>query len=263
MRLVAGDASIEVDPDVGGRLVSWRVGDLELLGARSGVPEEYGCYPMAPWPGRLRGNEVQVGRERHEMEPTYAGWAMHGTVLARAWEVEVLGPSSVQMSIDLGSTWPWAGRTHLTWSLHGQSLTSQLTVTSAAVPFPAEVGWHPWFLRRLERGDDVAWSAAAVAMLERGDDHLPTGRRFAPTDVDGPYDDAFDVPDGRVELRWPGALSLSCQSSARWVVVFDELPDFVCVEPQTGPPDGLREAELVRPGRPKTASTTWTWTSLV
>ena len=135
----------------------------------------------------------------------------------------------------------------------------RLAVTSEGTPFPAEVGWHPWFRRRLARGGDLTWKADAVSLLERGADHLPTGRRLDPTLVSGPYDDAFEVPDGRVELRWPGALRMECQSDVRWFVVFDELSDLVCIEPETAPPGLSRNAPLVRPGSPRSASVTWSW----
>ncbi len=259
LTLTAGEAIVQVDPDVGGRLVSWCVGDLELLGGRSGIPEEYGCYPMAPWPGRLRERRVEVDGTRRKLPPTYAGWAMHGTVLGRQWRVIEATSEHVGLAIDLGADWPWPGEATLSWRLGPDSLRSDLAVTSEGTPFPAEVGWHPWFRRRLARGGDLTWKADAVSLLERGADHLPTGRRLDPTLVSGPYDDAFEVPDGRVELRWPGALRMECQSDVRWFVVFDELSDLVCIEPETAPPGLSRNAPLVRPGSPRSASVTWSW----
>jgi galactose mutarotase-like enzyme len=259
LTLTAGDAVVQVDPDVGGRLVSWCVGDLELLGGRSRVPEEYGCYPMAPWPGRLRDNRIEVGGASHAFPPTYAGWAMHGTVLGRRWRVLDADSEHVRLATGLGAGWPWPGGATLSWQLGPDSLRSELAVSTDGPAFPVELGWHPWFRRRLVRGRDLTWSADAVALLERGADHLPTGRRLDPSAVPGPYDDAFEVPDGRIELQWPGAVTMACQSDARWMVVFDELPDLVCIEPQTAPPGLSTDAQLVRPGSPKRASVTWSW----
>jgi galactose mutarotase-like enzyme len=260
LTLQTGDASICVDPEVGGRLVSWRVGDLELLGGRSRIPEEHGCYPMAPWAGRLRDNMVEFQGVRHDLPVTYSGWAMHGTVLGRPWRVIDATPQRLLLDTDLGGTWPWPGSATLSWELGQRWLRSEICVECAEQPFPAEVGWHPWFRRRLALGGDLAWTVEAVALMERGPDHLPTGRRLDPSTVAGPYDDAFEVPDGRVELQWPGAMRLTCHSDTRWVTVFDELPDLVCIEPQTGPPGRLDPAAaLVRPGSPKRASVTWTW----
>jgi aldose 1-epimerase len=52
-------------------------------------------------------------------------------------------------------------------------------------------------------------------------------------------------------------------SRDEWVVVYDEQREAVCVEPQTGPPNGLntmpRQVTLLEPLE---ATTTWTWRRL-
>ncbi len=260
VRLTAGDAAVEVDPTAGGRLTSWRVGDLELLGARGALPEEYGCYPMAPWPGRLRGNRVSFDGRVRALRVNYQGWAMHGTVLSRRLQVVESTADRLLLQGDLGPEWPWAGEIRLVWHLRPDSFHSQLTVSADSDSFPAELGWHPWFRRRLSRGEDLRWHLNARAVLENDAEGLPTGRRLDPTSLEGPFDHAFDVPDGRTEIIWPGALHLSAECDAQWVVVFDELEDVVCLEPQTAPPDGLGPgAPIVRPGHPREANVTWTW----
>jgi aldose 1-epimerase len=63
-----------------------------------------------------------------------------------------------------------------------------------------------------------------------------------------------------VTLTWPGQLELTVSSPEQWVVVYDEQEAAVCVEPQTGPPDGLNtRPRLVTPLEPLEATTTWTW----
>jgi aldose 1-epimerase len=153
--------------------------------------------------------------------------------------------------------------------------------------FPAQVGWHPWFLRHLagpdtgadaeagaepEGGRERAGTATADAGVaisftpewqeERGADHLPTGRRLAPGP--GPWDDCFGMPGGvDVTLTWPERLELKITSRSEWVVVYDEQPEAVCVEPQSGPPDGLNTLpRLVTPIDPLELSTTWRWRRL-
>jgi aldose 1-epimerase len=254
-------AAVTIDPDLGGRLVSWVVDDLELLRVRGDAPEGFGCYPMAPWPGRLRGNRVLWDGVTRDLPITFAGWAMHGTVLAAVWAVVEVSQTLVVLTCDLGPSWPWRGHAELSWHLGPDQLRSTLAVVSDGDVFPAEVGWHPWFRRRLERGGDLAWSASSAAILERGADHLPTGRRLDPRNLSGPFDDAFHVPDGRVDIRWPDALAIRCQSDVEWIVVYDEPADVVCIEPQTAPPDGLGPDSAVRPGQPKSASATWSWST--
>lgn len=122
----------------------------------------------------------------------------------------------------------------------------------------------PWFNRSLGGTDaqDVRLDFTAAWQEERGDDHLPTGKRVDPRP--GPWDDCFGMPDGvDVTLTWPGQLELKVTSREEWVVVYDEQFEAVCVEPQTGPPNGLNtHPRLVTPLEPLEATTTWTWRRL-
>jgi aldose 1-epimerase len=98
-------------------------------------------------------------------------------------------------------------------------------------------------------------------MYARGADHLPTGALVERPD--GPYDDTFPLPGGEVGLHWPDALSARCRTDCGHVVVFDERPGAVCVEPQTGPPDWInRHPRTVAPGAPVVARATWTFVPL-
>ncbi|CAM5488912.1 Aldose 1-epimerase OS=Streptomyces tendae OX=1932 GN=GUR47_19910 PE=4 SV=1 [Streptomyces tendae] len=52
-------------------------------------------------------------------------------------------------------------------------------------------------------------------------------------------------------------------SPEQWAVVYDEQEAAVCVEPQTGPPNGLNTLpRLVTPLEPLEATTTWAWRRL-
>jgi len=110
--------------------------------------------------------------------------------------------------------------------------------------------------------DDVRLDFTAAWQEERGDDHLPNGNRVDPRP--GPWDDCFGVPDGvDVTLTWPGRLQLKVTSREEWVVIYDEQEAAVCVEPQTGPPNGLNTLpRLVTPIEPLEATTVWSWRRL-
>jgi aldose 1-epimerase len=256
--LAAGDARVEVDLADGARVASWRVADLELVGARDPGPVGHGMFLMAPWPGRVRGNEVRHDGVPHPLAPNFEGWAIHGTVLDRPADIVEATSSCVETVTPLGPGWPWPGQVRHSWCLSTTALRTEIAVESTQAVFPAEVGWHPWFRRRLGRGDDVLVDLAADAVLERGADQLPTGKVVEP-DQPGPFDDAFHVPTGGASLTWPGALTLAVASDCEWFVLFDELADWVCLEPQSAPPDGLTGGFLVRPGRPRTSAATWRW----
>jgi aldose 1-epimerase len=270
VRLVAPGAAVEVDTRWGGRVASWVVGDVELLCRHGEAPQLWGMYPMAPWPGRLRGNRVERDGRTVEFSPTFQGWAIHGTVLDRPATVVALTqePAGCRLELvsPLGERWPWAGVVRQVLELRAGWLRTTIAVESDEVTFPAEVGWHPWFRRDLadRDGNRVGGTAQvdlpATGLLERGSDYLPSGVVRDPADVPGPYDDAFVVPSGRAAIAWPGALRLDISADVGWYVLFDMLPDAVCLEPQSGPPDGLGpEAALAVPGTPRSATADWRW----
>ena len=127
---------------------------------------------------------------------------------------------------------------------------------------PASIGWHPWFLRRLDGvSGEVELDLDAGAMLVRDADGIATDRRVAPPP--GPWDDCFVDLRRPPVLRWPGFLELSVESDCPDWVIYTEPEDALCVEPQTAPPDALnREPAIVEPGRPLVATMTWRWRRL-
>jgi aldose 1-epimerase len=49
-------------------------------------------------------------------------------------------------------------------------------------------------------------------------------------------------------------------SPSEWAVIYTEQPEAVCVEPQSGPPNGLNTLpRLVTPIDPLEITTEWTW----
>lgn len=276
VRLARGGTALDIDLDRGGRAIAWTVDGLALLRPAADASIDFGMYPMAPWAGRLRGNRVHGdhqhgdGTDGHELSANHGPWAIHGTLLdARTTPVAADGDEQVDRLVvesrqDPGPRWPWPMRAVVAWEVRSDRVRSRIEVQAVDEPFPAVLGWHPWFARRLERGADAVWEMAADVMAVRGDDHLPTGE-LVPANTDaGPFDDAFRVPDGSASIRWPGALSLRV-SSAPWFVVYDEQPDWVCLEPQSGPPDGINDGlgepiTWVTPETPAVLDVTWTIT---
>ncbi|KOG54002.1 aldose epimerase [Streptomyces griseoflavus] len=268
VRLAAGDTEVTVDPANGCRLASLRIGGTEVL--RQGA--KYGSFPMVPWCGRIDGGRFRNGGEVHQMPVNSPPHAIHGTGRDVAWKTARADATSAAFTYELldpdAAPWPYPGRVTQLVELaeDGGSLTLNMGVEASGDSFPAQAGWHPWFLRRLgeegERSEDVRIDFSAAWQEERGEDHLPTGRRIDPRP--GPWDDCFGMPDGvDVTLTWPGRLELKVTSRAEWVVVYDEQEAAVCVEPQSGPPNGLNTTpRLVTPIDPLEISTTWTWRTL-
>lgn len=264
--LQVDDVCIAIDAALGGRAVSWLVGGHELLTAKGTHPVEHGMYPMAPWAGRIRGNHVRKGDDMHTLPTTYDEWALHGTVMYQPvsvieYEQQVDSAVLVARAL-LGLAWPWSGTCTVRWQLTAELLTTQVRVDAGNAPFPAVVGWHPWFRRQLKPGMDASIELHADQMLQRGEDYLPTGTYLDAGLVSAPFDDAFVVPDGVATVRWGDELELQVINSHPWYVRYDLLPEAFCVEPQSGPPNGLADlpgvpATWVRPGEPLVMTTTW------
>ncbi|WP_230423315.1 aldose 1-epimerase [Streptomyces radicis] len=259
VRLRAAGTELTLRPDEGGRISSLVIGGTEVL--RQG--ERYGSFVMAPWCGRMRDGRFRNGGTIHQMPLAGAPHAIHGTVRRRPWRTVGVRPTSAALICELTDPWPWPGRVTQLVELDedGGGVTLTLGVETLGASFPAQAGWHPWFLRRLTPdGPGVALDFTADAQLERGDDHLPTGRRVEPRP--GPWDDCFHMADGvSVTLTWPGQLELSVTSRTPWAVIYDETAEAVCVEPQSGPPDGLNtHPRLVTELEPLEITTRWAWT---
>lgn len=268
--LRSGDTVATVEPGNGCRLASLTTRGTELL-----LPgPAHGCFVMAPWCGRTDHGRFRNGGELYQLplpsaEDVRAGLggphAMHGTVRRAAWRTVKADERSAAFIVELTDPWPWEGRVTQLVELaeDGGGITLTLGVETAGDSFPAQAGWHPWFRRTLrEGGPDVQVRFDPEWQEERGPDHLPTGRRIDPTP--GPWDDCFGMPQGvDVTLTWPDELELNVTSRAEWAVVYDEQAAAVCVEPQTGPPDGLNTLpRFVTPIEPLETATTWTWRHL-
>jgi aldose 1-epimerase len=257
VRLAAGDVELTLSPGDGGRITSLAVGGTELL--RQGG--HYGCFPMAPWCGRVAEGRFLDGAALHELPLNAPPHAIHGTVRDRAWRLARAEKEMAVLTCELTDPWPYPGLVTQVAELTADSLTLSMDVEAGENSFPAQAGWHPWFRRNLG-GEDARIAFAPAWQEERGADHLPTGRRIAP--LPGPWDDCFGMPDGvAVNLTWPGQLELNVTSRAEWVVIYDEQDEAICVEPQSGPPNGLNtRPRLVTPIDPLEISTTWSWRRL-
>ncbi len=266
--LVVMDVEVTVDPSLGGRAVSWRVAGEELLHRQGDDPIEFGMYPMAPWAGRIRGNEVIGPDGPRELPATYGPWALHGTVLDQALTVveRVEDPErqAVVMETTHHASWPWPLTARVSWTLEARVLTTEIALVSPVDGSPVVTGWHPWFRRKVS-GSRGEWSLEAPRLLRRGDDALPL-ELMAGVGT-GPFDDAFWVPSGRASIHWPGQLGIDVVTEGAWYVVYDERPEAICLEPQSGPPDGLDDhpwhtAERLAAGEPRSWRTTWTMRGL-
>ena len=256
IRLACDGARVEIDPDAGGRITSLQLAGFELLVSREPNPLAWGCYPMAPFAGRVRHGRFRFRGAEHALPLGLPPHAIHGTTFTRAWIDEGGG----RLSTSLGDDWPFAGgRAVQQVTLAPGLLTLRLEVHAEAEPFPASLGWHPWFRRRLAAGSPAELAFRARWMHARDADDIPSDRLVPPPP--GPWDDCFSEVEEDPRITWPGALHLMLRSSARHWVVYDQPAHALCVEPVTAVPDALNggAAQVVEPGSPLVAEMTFAW----
>ncbi|WP_433667569.1 aldose 1-epimerase [Nocardia sp. CA-136227] len=257
--LRSADAAVHLTPDNGGRIRGLTVAGHELL--LDGDP--HGSFPMVPWCGRLRDGVLHHAGHSYPFPRDAPPHALHGLGWTRAWTVTAATETTAELSLDLGAPWPFGGTATQRISIDDRGLDLEMTISAAAMDFPAQAGWHPWFRRTLSAGDAPVRIDFAPSWQElRGADYLPSGERIAPRP--GPWDDCFGMPEGvDVTLTWPGRLELRITSPVQWVVVYDERLEGVCVEPQSGPPDGLNTLPYtVTQATPLRVRSRWSWHAL-
>jgi len=252
--LVADDGSqLRVDP-LGGRLTSLQIAGHEVLaGATTGqgdpdltVPESFrgGCFPMAPYAGRVRRGELRIGEGVLHLPITAPPHAIHGLVLDVPWMVVAQTMRSVELAVSIPEPWPWRATVRQLIDIRDGGVDITLTVTRDSQVddagnelMPAWIGLHPWFRRQLEGGAGPVRIDLPFKHMQRRDaEGIATGELIDPGV--GPWDDCFEG-EGMVTLAWPDGPTMTLSADTEVWVVFTERANEVCVEPQTAPPDAL------------------------
>jgi len=257
----AGDVVVTVEPAAGGRIGQIAVGPQELLcddPAAGAIG--WGSYPMAPWAGRLRDGRFTFDGTTHQLALNHTDedgtrHAIHGTVFDAEWTVDEVDPHAVTLHCPLDATlgWLYAGTARQTITLAHDRVTCRLRVDTDGDPFPASIGWHPWF----RKPDGLTFEPDG--MYARDGIGLP-GTTLVPP-VAPPWDDCF-VNHRPVTLHYETFhyCAVTVTSDCDHWVVYDQPAHATCVEPQSGPPDALNVAPvLVRPGEPLERTMTITW----
>jgi galactose mutarotase-like enzyme len=256
-------------PERGGRLVSWCVDGIELLGSNGDHPVAYGMYPMAPWAGRIADNTIRTEDAKrlgvsldHDFfaRINHDPWAIHGTCFTDPVDDMGITGNCMRARQQIRH-WPWRAELISDWTILEHGFESRLTLISDE-PSPVILGWHPWF-RKVISEATAAWSMESAVMAVRRDS-LPTGEWIAKSDTVGPYDDVFESPGCSASIHWPGVMSLDIESSHPWFVVYDEPAEVFCIEPQTNIPNAFRapfagEPDIADADSPVSLTNRWTW----
>lgn len=263
LELRAGAARLIISADNGGRWAHLRVDDLDLLGRGGHRLVDWGNYPMAPYAGRIRNGKLTWQGRDHQLPRNMAPHSIHGVTLDRPWQVLDAGAAHAVLRCDLDTRWPWRGHVVQQVALQENGIRAQLELHAQDEPMPGWIGYHPWFARRLGRGQAVRTEVHCRSLFGRDQDGMPSATATpVPSPLpDGPWDDTFGDVTWPARLVWEDALEVEIRSDAQYVVVFDERPAAVCVEPQTAPPNAVEagRAPVVDPARPHTMEMQLTW----
>jgi aldose 1-epimerase len=253
--LSSGNVEIVIDAEHGARLSSVRFVETELLVQRINDDSfSWGCYPMAPWAGRTRNGIFEYQGTSVQLPINSAPHAIHGLVHDAVWQVVNTSPTSATLRVDLDQRWPFAGWVEHRISVNSTSVNLQLTVHATEhndeiISMPAQVGWHPWFVRPVQLETEFK------TMYVRDSDGIAGAQRaLQEQDVmQSPLDDCFTDAIAAPLLKYDNGLVVRLESDCSHWVVYNEPLHAICVEPQSGPPNGLNSEPLaVSPDHPLT-----------
>ena len=236
IELAAGDTRMVVHPDEGGRIGRLRVRGRDLLQHEpANGPLTWGCYPMAPWAGRVRDGRFTFDGMGYQVPLNAPPHAIHGTGFVSGWEVLDAGDDYCDLQTDLA--WPFGGIATQHLQLDERGLAAVLTVSATGQAMPAVVGWHPCFLK--PRRADLEFAR----MYVRDADYIAVAELVPPKPH--PWDDCFVEPLAPIRLHYPD-LTVTIGSDCDHWVVYDGPAGLTCVEPQSGPPDAFNIGRSTR-----------------
>jgi aldose 1-epimerase len=252
VELRAGALRLALRADLGGAIAGLWSADVPVL--RSTEPGDLagarlaGCYPLAPYAGRLGYRRFRWLGHEHSTAPNFddSPHSLHGVAWLRAWDVVRASPTEAELAYRHvpDAHWPFAFELLQRFVLTPEALEVQLTITNrSAQPQPVGLGWHPYFPKRHR-------SRVHIELSERWESDatgLPT-RRVPQSGIDGDvahlaFDHCFEGWHGPAQLR-DEKLAVRLSSSLPYLVVYTpEGKPYYCVEPVSHVSNALHMAE--------------------
>ncbi|WP_159500909.1 aldose 1-epimerase [Microbacterium sp. 18062] len=252
-------ARVLVGPLDGGRLVSLRIDGAEVLGGTvpaPGAPPEIfsGSFVMAPFVGRTANGRFEFEGREWALPVNFGDHAIHGFVFDRPWTRRGDG-----LEIAFDERWPFGGSVRQEFDLGETSLTVRAIVSNGDRRMPVIVGFHPWFAERLSDGRRARLDFRPGTHYVTDSSGIPTGT--AAGSGRRPWDDSFTDVESDPVIRWDGGPELTLGRTGSHWIVCETMPGAVCVEPLSGPVNGLATGAytVVGPGSPLIHSLTITW----
>jgi aldose 1-epimerase len=79
LTLESGSARLVVAPERGGRIMALSVDGLDLLVTPDVDDHNFGCFPMAPWTGRIGHGRFDFDGQRYQLPLNNPPHSIHGT----------------------------------------------------------------------------------------------------------------------------------------------------------------------------------------
>jgi aldose 1-epimerase len=253
----AGALEVDIAAEAGGRIAQVRFEGVEQLVGHGGDGADaaiaWGCYPMVPWCGRIRGGRFGFDGRSFRLPVNLGDHAIHGVGFLLPWRVVTHGlrHATLELALPADHRWPFGGTARQRIDVRGTVLELELSVTAGDQAMPASIGWHPWFRKpgRMEFAPEAMYPRDAQGITV-----LPPGPVRS-----GPWDDCF-VNRTPVVLHRAGQRVRLVSECTDWVV-YDETAHATCVEPQTAPPDAfnLVPGHRLQPGATLSARFSLQW----
>lgn len=235
LKIASGAIDVVVDTNVGGRISSIKIADTELLVTKAESVIDWGLYPMVPYAGRVRDATLLFDGKHFPLRENAKPHSIHGTVFDSPWHLESHDETSICLSTKTGPNWPFAATVIHNIEVTKSFVRCEMTIT-AAERMPAQLGWHPWFLQ------PTGVTTNFNSMLRRDNDAITSLDRVEP--LVAPVDDCFFEPNA-----WPvvhiGNYAIEIASDCPYWVRYDSPNGDVCIEPQSGPPNGINSKPLI------------------
>lgn len=250
IRLESGPSTLEVDPVLGGSIVSARWHGIDIMRPQQG-DDVLGasCFPLVPYSNRIsgsafswRGDEV-VLRPNHPGDPTSP--AIHGVGWTSAWKVNDLHPASLALELEheANADWPWSFVARQDFALAPDGLRLSLSLRNMGESaMPAGLGFHPFFpcssrtvYHGLHNGEWETDAGCIPTRLRSGSEPQDwwQGRPVDTRIVDTVYTER----EGPLTIEWPErgiGLTMAPSDDLAFTTVYVPAgEDFFCVEPVT------------------------------
>lgn len=265
--LTSNDLCVEVFKDDGARISSLKHLGVELLRQwnQDRKAFQYGSFPMIPWVGRLKGGDILYKNNKYHLYVNKSGNAMHGMAHFSDWMVVSYTNNSLILKNIVGEPWPFQTEVIQYISLNNNILTMKLQINALNCDFPADAGWHPWFLKDPDNvgSEQLDIKFQADDMEEIGIDEVPTGKKL--NIKEGPYDDCFNFYNGKAsaQLIYPNKRKITLTSNGKALIIFNKQPDAACVNPMTGVPNGINtNPNIVQKDKPLVLESKWVFEKL-